>query len=329
MAACFVLGYFAVTQRLRMSWTRIYLGAFQGCVLAAVIQWVAGGGRAPYIQLLILPLLGVSTNQPMRRCLPVLACAWAAAFSPLLYSNVAIASTAAEFSLMSFGTLMLASVMTTIRGHRAELRDAGESAAVLARHDTGTGLPNRRSFEEELADSIERASEHSLQLSLMFCDLDSFKEINDRYGHPAGDACLLSVAETLREGLRRPDAAFRWAGDEFAVILHDTGAQSARTPAARLRELVAARCTRPDGEPITLGVGIAQWSPGMDPEQLVIAADEALLEDKADRRAHRGSLAAARSLGTPDRCAQSVAGSKPVRAWCSTMLSVRGGWLRP
>lgn len=290
MVGFFVVGYLGLTVRLRMSWNRVYFGAFQGVALAALLQWVAGGGHAPYIQLLILPLFGVCSAQTVRRCIPVLALAWAAAFSPVLYSGVAIASTVFELVLLSFGVLMLASVMTTVRAHRAQLRDAGESAAVLARHDAGTGLPNRRSFEEELADGIARAAEHGTPVSLLMFDLDAFKPINDHFGHSAGDACLLAVADALRAGLRRPDAAFRWAGDEFAVILHDTDEVSARVPAARLQALVRERCARPDGRPMTLGAGIAQWRSGMSAEDLVEAADAALLADKAARVGHDAAL---------------------------------------
>jgi diguanylate cyclase (GGDEF)-like protein len=277
-------GVLAATLRIRPGWNEIYATSLNGVAQIAFVQWQAGGGHAPYLQWLLLPTLAVATQQKAGRCLVVLAAAAIAAFSPLLYSTLDLPSTIAEVLLLSAMTLIISAVMTSVRSHRARLKDDGEYAASLARVDPLTGLPNRRSFEEVLSHTVELYRQQGRPLSLLLCDVNSFKDVNDRFGHPAGDKCLREIATALRGALRRPDAAFRWAGDEFAVILHDADELSARGAAARLQEAVRQSCVRPDGESITVGAGLSVLRPEMTPDQLVASADVALLEHKAARR---------------------------------------------
>lgn len=283
-ALSLAFGWLALTLRIRPSWDRLYLSSLNGVVQIAVIEWLAGGGHAPYSQWLLLPTLAIATQRTIASCLPVLLLAWAAALSPLAYSDIQLPSTIAELLLLSVMTLTVSTVMTSVRSHRAELRDAGEHAATLARVDPLTGLPNRRSFDEALAEAIQAARLQKRSLSLMLCDVDSFKQVNDNFGHPAGDTCLKAIADALRQDVRRPDAVFRWAGDEFAVILSDADELSAGGGAARLSRAVHERCRRPDGTPITIGIGLATLREGMTPDQFVAEADVALLERKAARR---------------------------------------------
>ncbi|MEA2125039.1 MAG: hypothetical protein QOI80_1821 [Solirubrobacteraceae bacterium] len=296
LSVSIVLGYFAFSLRLRPGWNQLYASSFNAVAQIALVQWLAGGGEAPYLQWLLIPSLAITTQRTVGWCLPLLAFAAATAFSPLLYSDIDVPQTVAETLVVTAMAVVLSVVMTSVRNHRTELRDVSDEANSLARLDALTGLPNRRSFEETLELTVESYTEQDRALSLLICDVDNFKEINDRFGHPAGDACLRLIAAALGDGLRWPDQAFRWAGDEFAVVLHDADAESASHAEARLTEAMKRGAQRPDGRPITIGVGTAQLRPGMTADQLLAAADGALLTRKAARRlaeADLGGLATA------------------------------------
>ena len=206
---------------------------------------------------------------------------WAAALSPLLYSTIDVAVTVTEFSLLALISLMLAVVITSTRTHRARLKDAGQYANQLAHVDPLTGLPNRRAFDETLAHGIAAARLDGAPMSLLLCDVNSFKHVNDTLGHQAGDGVLKAIATALSSTMRGPDAAFRWAGDEFAVILSDTDGVGAARMAARVCEAVRLHCMSATGCVVTIGVGVAELRAGMAAEELLAEADAALLEHKA------------------------------------------------
>jgi diguanylate cyclase (GGDEF)-like protein len=158
---------------------------------------------------------------------------------------------------------------------------------ILARQavtDELTQLANRRRFEEELAHEVNRVLRFGGPLSLLVADLDDFKQINDGYGHPVGDAALRAFADALRSGIRAVDIAARPGGEEFAVILPGTALREARAVAERLRRTFAAtQIPVADAESITLtaSFGVAEYVPGAAPDDLFGAADTALYEAKA------------------------------------------------
>jgi diguanylate cyclase (GGDEF)-like protein len=282
------IGLLRATLRLRPSVQEIYISALAGPVQIACAQWLAGGGKALYMQLLVVPVLGSAASQSLRRCGWVVLVALAAAFSPLLYSSIDVAATAMEYSMLGIMTLVMSAIITSTRTHRAQLIDAGEYADKLAHVDPLTGLPNRRAFDEVLALGIESARLDGTPLSLVLCDVNSFKQINDSFGHATGDEVLEAIARALTEAVRRPEAAFRWAGDEFAVILLGATQEGAERVAERLRETVRERCRRPDGRPVTIGAGVAALEPGMSGEDFLAEADRALFADKAAHGQLRG-----------------------------------------
>jgi diguanylate cyclase (GGDEF)-like protein len=160
-----------------------------------------------------------------------------------------------------------------------EHRSLVERASV----DRLTQLPNRSEFERAVAEAVDRGDEAGACLLLF--DLDGFKEVNDTYGHHAGDQVLQVIARRLRGSVRDGDIVARWGGDEFVVFL--PGVATAEMGARRARELateVAGR-TRIDGVADSLrvraSVGVALWPQhGHDLEQLVVAADHAMYEAK-------------------------------------------------
>jgi two-component system cell cycle response regulator len=146
-----------------------------------------------------------------------------------------------------------------------------------------TGLANRRQCEEALTAELHRAERLGGPVTVVLSDLDSFKRVNDRYGHPAGDAVLREFADVLRETVREIDTAGRWGGEEFFVLLPGTSAEGGAKLAERLREALAARAVlAPDGDAlrVTASFGVASSPPASSAEELVAAADAALYEAK-------------------------------------------------
>lgn len=285
-------GIASLTLRHRPSMRAIHASSFTGLAQVGGLEWLAGGGRAPYMQLLMLPMIGSAAGQPLRRCLPVIGAAGLVAATPFLYGPAGgdAGTMVTEFALLSSMTVMIAIVVTSTRTHRARLEDASEQANVLAHVDPLTGMPNRRSFEEALESALGSPEPDGAPVSLLLCDVDSFKQINDNFGHAAGDEALQAIGEALAGSVRKPDVAFRWAGDEFAVILRDSDAAAAEMVARRVRETVATRCRRPDGRPISLAVGVAELASGMTTDEVLAAADKALFCQK-QRRAHLRGVA--------------------------------------
>jgi diguanylate cyclase (GGDEF)-like protein len=151
-----------------------------------------------------------------------------------------------------------------------------------AKTDALTDLPNRRAIEETLARETDRARRYGSTLSLLMFDVDQLKRVNDRFGHDVGDRVLRHVAGVLQETVRRVDMPGRWAGDEFLVVLPDTGGAAARRLAKRL--LKALRDHPPPIEDPAvfagLSAGVAEYRPDESVVDLVRRADQAMYEAK-------------------------------------------------
>jgi diguanylate cyclase (GGDEF)-like protein len=146
-----------------------------------------------------------------------------------------------------------------------------------------TGLPNRRQCEETLASELARLERFGGPLALVVADLDWFKDVNDRYGHPSGDAVLREFAQLLQETVRDIDLAGRWGGEEFLVILPGTDLAGGAQVAERIRVALAGRIVlSADGSPIpvTASFGVASTPPASTAAELFSAADAALYEAK-------------------------------------------------
>src|SRR6184192_4727930 len=123
-----------------------------------------------------------------------------------------------------------------------------------------TGLANRRQCEESLADELARVDRFGGSLAIVVADLDWFKDVNDRYGHPAGDSLLRDFASLLQESIRDVDLAGRWGGEEFLLILPGTDLAGGAQVADRIRLALAGRIVlSADGTPIpvTASFGVA------------------------------------------------------------------------
>jgi len=152
-----------------------------------------------------------------------------------------------------------------------------------ANTDGLTELPNRRHFEEALEGEISRAERFGGSLALILADLDDFKQVNDRYGHQAGDDVLQTFADILRATVREIDLPARYGGEEFAVLLPQTDLEGAQRLAERLCKALAARPmpTHPGAlVAVTASFGVAAFPDSPTPAALFAAADEALYRAK-------------------------------------------------
>jgi diguanylate cyclase (GGDEF)-like protein len=146
-----------------------------------------------------------------------------------------------------------------------------------------TGLANRRQCEETLEDELARVERFGGSLAVVVADLDWFKDINDRHGHPAGDAVLREFAVLLEETVRDVDLAGRWGGEEFVLVLPGTDAAGGAQLAERIRVALAGRTVLAvDGSPIpvTASFGVAAIPPAKTASELFAAADAAMYQAK-------------------------------------------------
>jgi diguanylate cyclase (GGDEF)-like protein len=149
----------------------------------------------------------------------------------------------------------------------------------LADLDALTGLHNRRYFHETLAREVARAHRYNRKIALVVFDLDDFKDVNDRIGHLAGDSVLAEASERLRDVVRSADIACRIGGDEFAVIMPESGLPDAERLHTRVRTTVSERPIGQAGR-LFLSAGISELRPGDDSVALFERADEALYRAK-------------------------------------------------
>jgi len=164
----------------------------------------------------------------------------------------------------------------------------------LSSVDGLTGLLNRRALTEQLTYEIERARRYKAPLSIMLCDMDNLKEINDRYGHLSGDTAIQLVSATLRNALRSVDIAGRYGGDEFLVILPETPIEGVCSIAEKVRETMQKTEIRIDQDKrVTLSVSIGIATLGASPEEIdgIISRVDSALYDSKNAGRNRISVA--------------------------------------
>jgi len=188
--------------------------------------------------------------------------------------------------------LRIKSLQDELRRARRQLEEKQKQLEEQSITDALTGLRNRRFFDERLAEEFRRAQRYSDPVSLMMIDLDHFKAVNDRHGHPAGDTVLREAAALIRGSIREPDICARYGGEEFAVILPKTHMSGALTVAERVWRELGQKVYRTgtDGRhadvQVTASIGIAFY-PAKDitgSDLLLKYADEALYKAKGAGR---------------------------------------------
>jgi diguanylate cyclase (GGDEF)-like protein len=259
--------------------------AYSGIAGIALLNYLAGGGSSAYEDLYVL-WLGTGAAHPPRRAIPHLATMVAALALPLIYEDTGsetVGDMAAEALILIVLGALLTAYQAGIRRQRAGLAAGAEVERRLARVDELTGLGNRRAFDETITVESARASREGVPLSTGLVDVDDLRRINDEKGHLEGDAVLRDVARAMERSLRPGDRCFRWGGDEFVVVMPATELDTAREVLERTAEAVAGSCHAPDGSPVGLTWGVAKLTAGGTAEDLLAAADLALLEEKAEK----------------------------------------------
>lgn len=152
----------------------------------------------------------------------------------------------------------------------------------LATYDSLTNVFNRRKLETTLSQHIAQSTRYNHPLSILLCDIDKFKSINDQYGHDVGDQAILSVIETLTKTIRSADIIGRWGGEEFVIIVPGLVLDQAILAADRLRMEVMSHHSPPPwaNETLTISVGVAEYNSIETQEDLIKRADKALYRAK-------------------------------------------------
>jgi diguanylate cyclase (GGDEF)-like protein len=242
----------------------MFIAATIFTMVAAFIAWRRGNRAAGWFMIAWALLEGFTMTAAVRFLfIPN------ADTSPLLYYYGLPLSMAAAAILIALG------VADRLRAQRLALTEAERRAQT----DPLTGVLNRRSLIERLDAACLRARARGLPIALLFIDLDHFKQINDSFGHQAGDACLRAIIDPIHAELRQSDVIGRYGGEEFVVILSSADAAAATPIAQRILERVAAVSVGGFGKPIrlTCSIGVAASDTlGVWGEHLIAQADAAV-----------------------------------------------------
>jgi diguanylate cyclase (GGDEF)-like protein len=189
--------------------------------------------------------------------------------------------------LMRIRTHMeLKNIRDALEDKNRELSEAYEKIEELALTDSLTGIPNRRNITSVLHKEVSRSSRNGYVFSMIMCDIDFFKKVNDNYGHDVGDYVLQRVSKILKKNLREQDVVSRWGGEEFLIMLPDTELDSAFFVAEKLR--VAIKDAKMEFEEhsfgITMTFGVSEFNRQNGLEKSIKKADDALYEGKQTGR---------------------------------------------
>ena len=188
--------------------------------------------------------------------------------SLIVASNKAYAYTPKHVSLLE---RLASQIATPVENSRLYT-----SAEQRSRVDELTRIFNRRHFDESIQQEIDRHTRYGNTMSLIFLDLDNFKNYNDHLGHPEGDKLLTTLGQLIKDTMRTVDIAFRYGGDEFAVIMPHTASDDAFTVAERIRGKICASMASKQIN-ITASIGLATWpEDGITRDELITACDNAL-----------------------------------------------------
>jgi diguanylate cyclase (GGDEF)-like protein len=239
--------------------------------LVSALVILDGTDESPISLIFVLPLIFAASSYPLR---PTIAVCVADVGASLVVGLSDGGSDVARAVVLT-GLLTATAIMCALQARNHDRQR--EALKVISRTDPLTGVLNRRGFEERLSACLRTAERSGEPVALLLLDLDSFKPVNDRDGHAAGDALLQWVATRIESCLRPADGVGRVGGDEFAVVAPDVDAREASE--------LSARIVRTLEERIGASVGVAGYpSDGASADELHRCADEALYRIKRSRR---------------------------------------------
>ncbi|ADD69482.1 response regulator receiver modulated diguanylate cyclase [Denitrovibrio acetiphilus DSM 12809] len=167
-----------------------------------------------------------------------------------------------------------------------ELIEAYDKIEHLALTDTLTGIANRRNITNMLGKEAARCKRNKGKFSLIMCDIDFFKRVNDTYGHDAGDYVLKTISHVIQQALREQDIVARWGGEEFLIVLPETDAGNAVAVAEKLRTAIGNTEMSYEGISfsVTMTFGVSEYDVSLGIEKSIKKADDALYEGKQTGR---------------------------------------------
>lgn len=264
-------------QRWRLIAVGIVLGLQAGVLLWTLLQYRKSRRWVGY-WFVVAGVLSCMLTFALRAVLSVLGPGEVAGVNvAAVMSLVTVVALLAGMVFLATGTLVMALEQQVNRNRR------------MALLDPLTGLPNRRHARDHLPRALSAARRAQQSLALLMLDVDHFKQVNDTHGHPAGDAVLQRLGQTLRKRLRAHDMAARFGGEEFLVMLPDTDIEGAVQVASVLRETIAQeRIALSSGQEISVTVSIGLCATTVarstTADAMIAAADEALYLAKAQGR---------------------------------------------
>ncbi len=241
-------------------------------IACAVAAWVIGPSASQWLYLVLMTNFFITTPRPALASNLLLT--FAVLLMPHLFGSAfqtaAVAVTAALVTLFAY--------LFAIR-----VRDDQQQLETMASLDALTGVPNRRMMERALTSAVERHREEDQSYGLIILDLDMFKEVNDSFGHAAGDAAIADLAVILKFEMRQGDAIFRFGGEEFVALVSVQTAAELQAAAERLRIAVRNALRGPGGR-ITVSLGAAMLGSEDRWQEWFSLADEALYRAKKNGR---------------------------------------------
>lgn len=274
----------------RAPWWQHKLAGVVLMPICGVILWATGGAVSYALPLLVLPLFFISYFYPPRWAWGLVTALVLAAATPLLYDDRSLdVAYPAMVLAVAVSCFTLTAVVVLLK---SRLVGAERRQRAMALSDSLTGLANRRAFDAALHDEIERAEEPTpsrtpVPSALLFVDLDRFKDVNDMYGHQAGDRVLHAVAERCASAVRPGDLLARIGGDEFAVVAPRAGRGGASRIKLSLEQAVSTVSPEAGAPPVTATVSfVLVGEDGRDAGELMRAVDRHLHDAKRSRDAH-------------------------------------------
>ncbi len=283
-----------------------------GITLVSIIVSLTGGAASPFFYAYPLVVAGVALVVRPLVTIAIAAVAIGGYLAAVMVETGGAIPDPASLAIVGVNLtalILLAYVAMVIARAQRRTRDA---AVRLSTIDAMTGLANRGYVIAALEREIDRATRFQRGFCVLMADLDGLKELNDTYGHRAGDRALTTVASVIRENVRRIDTPARIGGDEFVVLLPETDREGAGVVADKIRQGVAAAELGERGERIRISVsiGLGVWAPGRSLDDVMAAADYAMYDAKRLLRRHPNSRAALEAVG-PGRPTSAAAGPEP------------------
>ncbi len=254
--------------------------------LVGIVVVLTGGAASPFFYAYPLVVAGAALVVRPLVTLVLATVAISGYLVAVLLAAAGVALDAGELAIVAVNLtalVLLAYVAMVVAREQRRTRDA---AVRLSTIDALTGLANRGYILAAVEREIDRATRYRRGFCLLMADLDGLKELNDHYGHRAGDRALAAVAAVIRDNVRRIDTPARLGGDEFVVLLPETDREGARVVADKIRQSVAAVRVGDRGEmvPIGVSIGLGEWAPGRSVDDIMAAADEAMYDVKRQVR---------------------------------------------